>query len=77
MGGKSVTSTYETFGFDVEFQRDGNHGGTVCGNPQTVGLWLIDYMRRYAPAGYGTQVMSDKTEGDVRTVRVFRGSSCD
>lgn len=70
-------NNYETFGYEVRFERDGNHGGVVCGKQNHVQCWLDDYFKLYAPAGYDTKITSDVLEGDVRIVRVFRGSSCD
>lgn len=72
-----LTRNYETYNLPVEFIRDGKNGGTCSGEPQTVGIWLTQYFRDYAPEGYDTKITSDKTVAGVRTVRVFRGSTCD
>jgi alkanesulfonate monooxygenase SsuD/methylene tetrahydromethanopterin reductase-like flavin-dependent oxidoreductase (luciferase family) len=67
----------EQYGLPVAFDADGKNGGVCVGDPATVDEWINQYFRNYAPEGYDTRITSDKTVAGVRTVRVFRGSTCD
>lgn len=72
-----MISEREQYGLPVTFDADGKHGGTCVGAPADIDEWINEYFRDYHPAGYDTKITSDKTVDGIRTVRVFRGSTCD
>lgn len=50
---------------------------TVSGPPADVDSWSADYLRRYSPYGYDTEIKTASEVDGVKTVVMTRSHTCD